>query len=102
MSSHETEILRKLRIIEWLKAELIANVAEIYHAIARNSQQAIAEALAAAVISCFILGRRLGIDFAVLDEAIFTKLAKYIKQDQDVEKWYGDYSEYQRHLRRKG
>lgn len=101
MFSHESEILRKMRLIEWLKAELIANVGQLYQAMAKNSEQAIRDGLASIVISCFVLGRRLGINFADLDEAIVTRLSQNIKKENDVEKWFGDFSEYQRHLRQK-
>ncbi len=101
MFSHESEILRKMRLIEWLKAELITHVGQLYQAMAKNSEQAIKEGLAAVVISCFVLGRRLGINFADLDEAILTRLNQNIKRENDVEKWFGDFSEYQRHLRHK-
>ncbi|MEG6584387.1 MazG-like family protein [Dendrosporobacter sp. 1207_IL3150] len=101
MFSHESEILRKMRLIEWLKAELVANVGQLYQAMAKNSEQAIKDGLANVIISCFILGRRLGINFADLDEAIITRLNQNIKRENDVEKWFGDFSEYQRHLRNK-
>ncbi len=101
MFSHESEILRKMRLIEWLKAELIASVARLYQAIAQNSEQAIKQGLATLVIFCFVLGRRLGIHFGDLDEAIQTRLKQEIDNENDVEKWFGDYSEYQRHLRQK-
>ncbi len=102
MFSHESEILRKMRLIEWLKAELVTHVGALYQAMAKNSEQAIKEGLAAVVISCYVLGRRLGIDFAVMDEAVLARLQQNIKQEQDVETWFGDFSEYQRHLRRRG
>ena len=46
-------------------------------------------------------GKRLGIDFQALDEAIMAKLTQNIKNEYEAEKWYGDLSEYQRHLRGK-
>lgn len=101
MFSHESDILRKLRLIEWLKAELVTNVGHLYQAVARNSEQAIQEALAAVVVSCYILGKRLGIDFSALDDVIFTKVGQNIKQESEAEKFFGDYSELQRHLRKK-
>jgi hypothetical protein len=73
----------------------------LYHAIAKNSEQAIVDALALIVISCYILGRRLGIDFTALDEAIANRVSQNIKNEHEVEKLFGDFSEYQRHLRQK-
>ena len=102
MFSHESEILRKVRLIESLKADLITNVGNLYHGIAQNSRQAIADGLAAVVVSAYILGKRLGIDFSALDEAVSAKVLQGIKQEQQAEKWVGDYSELKRHFRQKG
>lgn len=101
MFSRETDILRRLRLMEWLKAELVTNVGQLFQAMARNSEQAIRDGLASTVISCYVLGRRLGIDFTALDEVILTRLGQTIKQDHEVEKWFGDYSELQRHIKNK-
>lgn len=102
MFSHESDILRKLRLLEALKAELVINVGQLYQAIAKNSGQAITEGLAAIIVSCYILARRLGIDFADLDEAIVNKTNQNIKRDHEAEQLFGDFSEYQRYLRKRG
>lgn len=102
MFSHESDILRKIRLIEWLKAELVTHVGQLYQAIAKNSDALIREALAAVVVSCYSLGKRLGIDFGDLDEAVMQRVSQCIKQEQEAEKWFGDYSELQRHIRKKG
>lgn len=102
MFSNESEILRKMRLIEWLKAELITHIGLLYQAMAKNSEQAISEGLAAIVVACYILGKRLGIGFDSLDKVVLQKVEHEIKIEHEVEKWFGDYSEYQRHLRPKG
>ncbi len=99
--SHESEILRKLRLIEGLKADLISSMGELFQAMAKNSEQAIREGLAAVVMACYVLGRRLGVDFAALDEAVMAKVQQKIKQEPEIEQWFGDYSDYQRHLRQR-
>ncbi len=99
MFSSESEILRKMRLIEWLKAELITQVGHLYQAMAKNSEQAISEGLAAIVVACYILARRLGISFASLDKDVLKKTEQNIKNEHEVEKWFGDFSEYRRHLR---
>lgn len=101
MFSHESDILRKLRFIEALKAELVVQVGQFYHAMAESSELKIRDALAAIVISCYVLARRLGISFSGLDEAIGAKLTQNIEREVEVEKLYGDLSEYKRYLRRR-
>lgn len=101
MFSHESDILRKLRLIEGLKAELVTNVGQLYQAMAQNSEQAIKEGIAGIVVLCYVLARRLGIDFGALDEAVLTRADRYIKREHEAEQWFGDFSEYRRHLRHK-
>jgi len=100
--SNESEILRKMRLIEWLKAELITQVGQLYQAMAKNSELAISEGLAGIVVACYILARRLGIAFDSLDRGVLKKVEQNIKNEHEVEKWFGDFSEYQHHLRQKG
>ncbi|MCE5286833.1 MAG: MazG-like family protein [Pelosinus sp.] len=101
MFSHESDILRKLRFIEALKADLVIQVGQFYHAMSESSELKMRDTLASIVISCYVLARRLGISFAGLDEAIQDKLTENIEREVEVEKLYGDLSEYKRHLRRR-
>ena len=101
MFSNESEILRKMRLIEWLKAELITHVGQLYQSMAKNSEQAISEGLAAIIVDCYILARRLGITFDSLDSEVLKQVEQNIKVEHEVEKWFGDYSEFKHHLRRK-
>lgn len=99
--TNDSDILRKLRFIDWLKAELASHVAALLHAIARNSERAMAESLAALVVTSYVLARRLGIDFEALDREIAGWLTRYTSKDHDVDKWTGDYAEFERYLRQK-
>ncbi|CVK18540.1 MazG-like family protein [Sporomusa sphaeroides] len=101
MFSQESDILRKLRLIEGLKADLLTEVGKLYQAMARNKREAIGEALAQIIISAFVLGRRLGIDYPQMDELINNRLGTNINQEPEIERWFGDMSEYRRHLRQK-
>ncbi len=101
MFSNESDILRKMRLIEWLKAELITQVGSLYQAMAKNKEQAISEGLAAIIVACYILAKRLGIGFDSLDRDILKKVEQNIKSEHEVEKWFGDFSDYQNYLRQK-
>ena len=101
MFSNESDLLRKMRLIEWLKAELITQVGSLYQAMAKNKEQAISEGLAAIIVACYILAKRLGIGFDSLDRDILKKVEQNIKSEHEVEKWFGDFSDYQNYLRQK-
>lgn len=98
MFSSESEILRKMRLIEWLKADLITQIGHLYQVMAKNSEQATSEALAAIVVACYVLAGRLGIRYDSLDKEVLKKVEQNIKNEHEVEKWFGDFSEFRRHL----
>ncbi len=99
--SHDSDILRKLRFIEWLKAELASHLAALLHAIAKNSERAMAEALAALIVTSYVLGRRLGLDFNSIDREVADWLSRYASKKHEIDKWAGDYGELERYLRQK-
>lgn len=101
MFSQESDILRKLRLIEGLKADLLTEVGKLYQAMAHNKRDLMGEALAQVIILAFVLGRRLGIDYPEMDEIVNAKLGHNIKQETEAERWFGDMSEYRRYLRQK-
>lgn len=101
MLSQETEFLRRLKIVDWLKTELVTNTAVLFKAMWQEGGQAVTDALANIVITCYVLARRLGVDFSALEDAIQARLAVHIRNDHEVEKWFGDLSAYQKHLRGK-
>ncbi len=98
---NESEILRKMRFIEGLKAGLVTSVGQLYQAMAQNSEQAILKGLAVLVVSCYVLGRRLGFTFAQMDEAVSREVEDNIRKEPEAEKWFGDFSDYRQHLRQK-
>ncbi|CUH95814.1 hypothetical protein P22_1894 [Propionispora sp. 2/2-37] len=101
MFAHETEMLRKIRFIDWLKAEIVANIGSIYQAMAKNSEQAVKEGLATLILSCYVLGRRLGIPFGELDEIILAKTGENIRREHEAERLFGDFTAYQRYLQQR-
>ena len=90
--NQEVDITRNLRMIEWLKAELIEGVSFFFKALIKHNQQAITKALAAIMLTCYFLGKRLGISYAQLDRTVEEQLRSHLDTDHQLEKWYGDIS----------
>ncbi|MCG9969012.1 MazG-like family protein [Pelotomaculum terephthalicicum JT] len=88
----EGGIAKNIKIIEWLKADLLTSLAALFKSMLRGSEELILDALASLVITCYILGRRLGISFPRLDLKIEAKLRQGIDENHEVERWYGDIS----------
>lgn len=89
-SNHEVDIARNIRVIEWLRTELLSAVSTLFRAMLKGSEELIMEALAGIVIMTYVLARRLGINFARLDVKIEGKLRSSVREDHEVEQCYGD------------
>ena len=98
MFSQESDIVKTMRLIEALKAELIINVGGLYKAFAGKDEHKIKEILGLVIVHCYVLGKRLGINFSDLDEAVKERAGFYGKGNDEVEVRFGDYSKLARHL----
>ena len=85
-------IAKNIKVIEWLKADLMASTSSLFKAMLRGSEEKLLDALASMVLTCYVLGKRLGINFSRLDLRVEAKLRQGIDDDHEVEKWYGDLS----------
>lgn len=56
--------------------------------------------LANAIIGCYLLGKRLGISYAELEQQISANIDENIEKGHEIERWYGDFSALANH--RKG
>lgn len=91
-ADQEPGIAKNIKVIEWLKADLMASASSLFKAMLRGSEERLLDALASIVLTCYILGRRLGINYSRLDLRVEAKLRQSIDEDHEVEKWYGDLS----------
>ncbi|WP_227763048.1 MazG-like family protein [Zhaonella formicivorans] len=94
----ELDITRNLRMIEWLKADLISSTGALFKAMVKGSQEAILDALGGVIISAYILGKRVGINFVRIDLKLVEKLRREIAEGHAAEEWYGDLSALLNHL----
>jgi hypothetical protein len=89
-NSPDIDIAKNIRIIEWLKAELVAGIGALYKAMVKNNQEMIGDSLAGLVAGCYLLGKRLGVPFHNLDTRIAERLESSQLQKHEIEEWYGD------------
>ncbi|MGI6553174.1 MAG: hypothetical protein GX779_02110 [Clostridia bacterium] len=94
----ETDISRNLRMIDWLRAELVSTVGLLLKAMAKGSQELILDALAGGMIVLYVLGRRLGLTFSRIDLKVAEKLREGIALNHETEIWYKDLSSLLVHL----
>lgn len=96
--SQESGIAKNIRIIEWLKADLLTSVSFLFRGMLRDGEEHLVDALASLIINCYVLGRRLGISFSRLDLKLESKLRQNIEENHELEKWYSDLSLLLTHL----
>ena len=89
----ELDIAKNIRLMEWLKSEILTSVAELFRLLAngvRGSQEVLADCLSGIIMAAYLLGKRLGIPFDVIDRKMESKIRLGIIEEHDVEKYYGD------------
>lgn len=86
------DIAKNIRIIEWLKTELLSSVSGLFKAMLNSSEEVLIDALSSIIITSYVIARRLGINYSRLDINIESKLRTSIKEEHEVEQWYGDLS----------
>lgn len=99
--NREIDIAQNLRIIEWLKADLIDSTGALFKSLLKKGDEMTGDALAAIIIICYLLGRRVGVNFTTIDAYIRKKLNTSIENATESEQWNSDLTELQHYLGKK-
>lgn len=98
----EIDITRNIKIIEWLKSELLTDIAALFKVLINGMKEevheTVADTLSNIILICYLLGRRLGISYNAIEIKIKNKVKLGLIENHDVEKHYGDLSELSKHL----
>lgn len=86
----ELDIARNIRTIDWLRTEILEHITHLFKAMWQNREELMLEALAGIVMATFLLGKRLGISYSRVENKVLAKLNASIREDHEIEKWYGD------------
>jgi hypothetical protein len=97
----DLDVATRARMIEWLKTEVVDQVSRLFKAIWDGSTTRAIDSLAGLIASSYILGRRLGIPYRDLDQAIADKLAKLKQEGHQLEDQYQDLTELSEHIRKR-
>ena len=88
-----SDITKNVKIIEWMKKELILSVGDVFDLIFKGVKpldEALQDTLANIIMITYLLAKRLGISFSEIDYKIKEKIRIGIDQNHSVESWYGD------------
>lgn len=98
----EIDITRNIKTIEWLKSELLTDIANLFKVLVNGMREEVhetlTETLSNIVLVGYLLGRRLGISYNTIDLKIQSKIKLGLLEEHEVEKCYGDLSELAKHL----
>ncbi|GIO11986.1 hypothetical protein J19TS2_15410 [Cohnella xylanilytica] len=97
----DMDVATRARMIEWLKTEVVDQVSRLFKAMWDGSAVRITDALAGLVAGVYILGRRLGVSYRDLDDALADKLAKLKQEGHQLEDQYRDLSALEEHIRKR-
>ena len=96
-----TDITKNMKLIEWMKNELLMSVSELFNILfkgVRSADEGLQDILANIIMMTYLLARRLGISFNEIDYKIKEKTSLGIKEDHSIEKWYGDLTNLKNHI----
>jgi len=98
----DIDITRNIKIIEWLKSELLTDLANLFKVLVNGMKEeihdSISETLSNLILICYLLGKRLGISYNSIEMKMESKIKLGLIENHDVEKYYGDLSELAKHL----
>lgn len=98
----EIDITRNIKVIEWLKSELLIDMANLFRSLVNGAKEElheyISETLSNIILISYLLGRRLGISFGAIEMKMQNKIKLGIIEEDNMEKYYGDLSELAKHL----
>lgn len=98
----QVDMVRRIRLLERLKAELAVDLGAVMQSLAGGVRAEMADALGGLIVSCYVLARHLGIGYEELDEAVDRRLREPLDADkQKTEDRYGDYRMLRRYRRSK-
>jgi hypothetical protein len=103
MGDQQIDVTKNIKTIEWLKSELLTTIASLFELLVKGvkgTQDALIDVLANIILVTYILGKRLGINFATVDMRIEDKIRLGILEKHKVEGWYGDLSSLKQYLDR--
>ncbi|HHU70064.1 MAG TPA: hypothetical protein GXZ31_07165 [Thermoanaerobacterales bacterium] len=95
----ELDITKNIKMIEWLKTELLSGVSDLFKVMAAGGKEGVLDILCGIIMSSYLLGKRLGLNFTRIDSHMENKIRLNIDKGHEAEKWYGDLTELSQHIK---
>jgi len=95
MQNRDIDIIKNMRTIEWLKAQLLSSIANLYDALANgeeNTKENLEDLISNIILEALLLGKRLGLKYEDIVSALKENIKINLIEEHKIEKWYGDLS----------
>lgn len=95
MEYKDIDIIKNMKTIDWLKAELLTNVALLHNSLVsgeENTKDHLEDIISNIILESYVLGKRLGIDYNDVNNALVENIKLNLIEEHKIERWYGDLS----------
>lgn len=95
MKNRDIDIIKNMRTVEWLKAQLLGTVANLYSTLAdseENTTENLEDLISNLILESLLLGKRLGLSYESINLALKENIKINLIEEHKIEKWYGDLS----------
>lgn len=95
MENKDIDIIKNMRTVDWLKAQLLSNVANLYSTLAHgeeNTRENLEDSISNVILESLLLGKRLGLSYEGINKALKENIKINLIEEHKIEKWYGDLS----------
>jgi hypothetical protein len=95
MHNKDIDIVKNMRTVEWLKAQLLGTVANLYATLASgedNTRENLEDNISNLILETLLLGKRLGLSYESIDMALKDNIKINLIEEHKIERWYGDLS----------
>lgn len=95
MENRDIDIIKNMKTIEWLKAQLLSTIGSLYTTLAsgeENTKENLEDIMANLILNSLLLGKRLGLSYESIQSVLRDNIKINLIEEHKIEKWYGDLS----------
>lgn len=95
MKNKDIDIIKNMKTVEWLKAQLLNTVANLYTTLANgeeNTRENLEDIISNLILESLLLGKRLGLSYESIESALRDNIKLNLIEEHKIERWYGDLS----------
>ena len=101
MNGQEIDIIKNMKTVEWLKSELLSNIAYLYRLFVNNediSKENLEDTISNIILESYVLGKRIGLNYTDIDLTLKENIKLNLIKEHKIERWYGDLIQLLEHI----